>query len=296
MESLKGKIALVTGASRGVGKGVALALGDAGATVYITGRTATAKDSKTVMGEIVPGTLEETAAEVTRRGGQGIAVGCDHRDDEQVRQVFERIKDEQGTLDVLVNNAYLWHESILGDPYFWEAPLELWDNQATVGLRSAYVASWHAARIMVPKRRGLIATISSPVAAGYILAAAYGVTKAALDRLAADMAHELRAFNVASVTLWPGAIGTEKGKVIASKRNLPLHEGKDESPVHVGRAVAALAADPNVMAKSGQVLITAELGQEYGFTDVDGSLPLNPRDFLWPPPPPPTYKTPKAQR
>jgi len=292
-KNLAGRIALVTGASRGVGKGVALALGVAGATVYVTGRTATPSDRTELMGEIVPGCLEETAAEVTRLGGQGIAVSCDHRDDEQVRQVFERLRAEQGTLDILVNNAYQWHESVPQDKYFWEVPLDVWDNQQRVGLRSAYVASVHAARIMVPKRRGLIANISSPVAGGYVLSTAYGVIKAALDRLSCDMAHELRAYQVACVSIWPGPIDTEKGQIIASKGNLPLHRGKDETPMHVGRAVAALAGDPNVMAKSGQVLITAELGQEYGFTDVDGSRPLNPRDILWPPPAPPVYLAPK---
>lgn len=296
MKPLERKVALVTGASRGVGKGIAQALGEAGATVYLTGRTATRMNRAEWMGEALPGNLEETADEVARLGGKGVALCCDHRNDEQVRTVFQRIRDEQGTLDVLVNNAFLSHESTAEDKCFWEVPLEAWDNQQMVGLRSAYVASVYAAQIMVPSKRGLIVNISSPAAGGYILATAYGVIKAALDRLSSDMAHELRPHNVASVSLWPGPIGTEKARIITSKGKTALHKGKDETPLHVGRAVAALATDANVMAKSGRVLITAELGQEYGFTDVDGSRPANPRDILWPPPPTPVYRDSKKQR
>lgn len=297
MKALEGKIALVTGASRGVGKGVALALGEQGATVYITGRTATRGSCKDLwMGEALPGSLEETAEAVSKRGGLGIPVGCDHRDDEQVRQVFERIRKEQGKLDILVNNAFMSHESIAHDKCFWEVPIATWDNQQTVGLRSAYVASVHGAQMMVPARQGLIINISSPVAAGYIYQAAYGVVKAALDRLSGDMAYELKPFGVAAVSLWPGPIGTEKTKIITAKMELSTHKIKEESPLHVGRAVAALAADPKVMDKTGQVLITAELGEEYGFTEEDGSRPLNPRHMLWGPPPPAVYKMPKAPK
>lgn len=295
MKTLKDKVALVTGASRGVGKGIALALGEAGATVYITGRTARRGDKGRWMSEALPGNLEETAEEVTRLGGKGIALGCDHRDDEQVRKVFQRIRDEHGKLDILVNNAFMSHESIAEDKCFWETPIEAWDNQQMVGLRSAYVASVYAAQIMVPAKHGLIVNISSPVAGGYVLATAYGVIKAALDRLSGDMAHELRPRGVASVSLWPGPIATEKAKLMAGRGGMPLHKGKDETPFHVGRAVAALAADPKIMEKSGRVLITAELGQEYGFTDIDGSRPVNVRDMLWPPPPPAIYRGTKRQ-
>jgi dehydrogenase/reductase SDR family protein 1 len=297
MKKLEGKVALVTGGSRGIGKGIALALGEAGATVYLTGRSSQGGNQTVWMGETLPGSIEETAAEVTRLGGKGIAVGCDHRDDEQVRQVFQRIQAEQGTLDILVNNAFLSHESIPQDKCFWEVPLAAWDNQQSVGLRSSYVASVYAAQMMVPKEKGMIINISSPVAAGYILSTPYGVVKAALDRLSSDMAHELRPYGIASVSIWPGAIDTEKTRIIAAKGSLnSLHKAKNETPMHVGRAVAALAADPNIMTKSGQVLITAELGQEYGFTDVDGSVPMNPRDALWPPPAPPVYLAPKKRK
>ncbi|MDY0012582.1 MAG: SDR family NAD(P)-dependent oxidoreductase [Rhodocyclaceae bacterium] len=296
MKALEGKIALVTGASRGVGKGVALALGEAGATVYITGRTATRDSQGGIwMGEMLPGSLEETAEEVTKRGGTGIPVGCDHRDDEQVRRVFERIRNEQGKLDILVNNAFMSHESIAEDKCFWEVPIATWDNQQTVGLRSAYVASVYAAQMMVPVGHGLIVNISSPVAAGYIYQAAYGVVKAGLDRLSGDMAYELKPYGIASVSLWPGPIGTEKTKIIVSKMALSTHESKEESPFHVGLAVAALAADAKVMEKTGSVLITAELGEEYGFTEEDGSRPINPRQMLWGPPPPAVYKIPKRK-
>lgn len=289
MSNLKGKVAVVTGGTRGVGKGVALALGQAGATVYITGRTVSEEDKLELMGHKIGGTLDETAAEVTKRGGKGIAVPCDHRDDAQVKALFDRVRDEQGKLDLLVNNAYQWHEAILSGKGFWEIPIEIWDNQATVGLRSAYVASVYAAQIMVPNKQGLIAAISSPVAGGYILATAYGVVKCALDRLATDMAHELRPHNVASVSLWPGPIHTEKIDILAKVNPSPLHAGKQESPFHVGLAVAALAADPKIMEKSGRVLTTTTIGKEYGFVDIDGTPPMSVEEFLWPPPPLPIY-------
>lgn len=289
MGALTGKIAVVTGGTRGIGKGIALALGEAGATVYITGRTQTEMDKLEVMGHRVGGTLMETAAEVTTRGGQGIAVVCDHRSDEQVRALFDRVREEQGTLDLLVNNAYQWHESILAGKGFWELPLAIWDNQQMVGLRSAYVASVYAAQLMVPNKKGLIINISSPVAGGYVLATAYGVVKAALDRLSLDMAHELRPYHVASMSLWPGPIHTEKIEVLSKENPSPLHAKKDESPFHVGLVVAALAADPDIMKKSGQVMTTSSLGREYAITEPDGTAPPNVEELFWPPPPPPIY-------
>lgn len=290
MKPLEGRITLVTGASRGAGKGIAIGLADAGATVYITGRTSAPTDEhETVAGQPVPGALSETVAEIAERGGKAIAIPCDHRDDAQVARVFQQIQQEAGVLDVLVNNAYQSHEATSSGLRFWEAPIESWDNQSTVGLRSAYVASQHAARMMIPRRSGLIVNISSRAAGGYILETAYSVTKAALDRLSGDMAHELRPHNVASISLWPGALRTEKIAILQSQRKMvsDLH-AESESTIYSGRAVAALAGDPNIMEKSGKVFTTRDLGDEYGFTDIDGAQPVNSRRY-WPPPPPAVY-------
>lgn len=270
MVSLYGKVAVVTGASRGVGKGVALGLGEAGATVYVTGRTTEEGSAP------LPGTIGETTAEVTRLGGQGIAVRCDHRNDEEVKAVFERVRQEQGRLDILVNNVF--HvpsppEKIMNRP-FWEVPIEVWDQMHTIGLRSHYVASVFAAPIMIEQGSGLICNISSLGGKGYLFNVAYGVGKAAVDRLAADMAHELRARNVTVVSLWPGGVKTELMMSLADRVSMDV--SGFESPQFTGRAVAALAADPDVMQKTGRVLVVAELADEYGFTDIDGSRPASP--------------------
>jgi len=290
MKPLEGRVALVTGASRGAGKGIALALGEAGATVYITGRTATSADPRDeVMGKPIPGALSETADAINAAGGKCIPVSCDHRDDAQVARVFDRIRDEAGRLDILVNNAYQAHEDTSNATRFWEAAgPDSWDSQMSVGLRSAFVASQHAARMMVAQRSGLIVNVSSPCAAGYILEIPYCVTKAALDRLSADIAHELRSFGVASITIWPGALRTERIELLTSIHSTGLHS-ENESTGYAGRGIAAMAADPNVMAKSGQVFTSRDLGDEYGFTDIDGRQPVNTRDRLWGPPPGPHY-------
>jgi len=289
MKPLDGRVALVTGASRGAGKGIALALAEAGATVYITGRTAASSDQRDeVMGQPIPGALSETADEIRATGGTCIPITCDHRDDAQVARAFKQIAAEAGRLDVLVNNAYMAHDDTSSGTRFWEATTASWDDQMAVGLRSAYVASQHAARMMIPRRSGLIVAVSSPSAAGYILETAYCVTKAALDRLSADMAHELRPHNVASLTIWPGALRTERIEILESFTPLGLH-GESESTRYAGRGIAALAADPAIMAKSGKVFTSRDLGDEYGFTDSDGSQPANVRDRFWAPPPSPVY-------
>lgn len=283
MGSLKGKVAIVTGGSRGVGKGVALELGEAGATVYVTGRTTRDEERHLILGKTLPGTVTETAAEVTRLGGVGIPVGCNHRNDEEVKALFDRVRNEQGKLDILVNNAYQWHESILSRKGFWEIPLDIWDNQQMVGLRSAYVAAYHGAQIMVPQKHGLIVNVSSGAGGRYVLAVAYSTIKAALDRLSSDMAQELRPHNVASVALWPGPIMTEKTELLSTLSPVPYHAVGAQTPRYAGRAVVALAGDPNVMKKSGLIVTTTDLGDEYGFTEVDGSIPPSVQEIQWPP-------------
>jgi NAD(P)-dependent dehydrogenase (short-subunit alcohol dehydrogenase family) len=272
MTTLTGKIAVVTGASRGVGRGVALGLGEAGATVYVTGRSTGAGRPE----ENLPGAIAGTAAAVTAAGGMGIALPCDHRRDEDVEAAFGRVLREDGRIDILVNNAWGGYEYIDGvdgaftwlNP-FWEQPRWRWDAMFQAGVRAAFVASAIAARAMVAQGSGLIVNISYWAAQTYMNNLMYGVAKAATDRLAADMAYELRPHNVAAVSLYPGLVRTER--VLRNAQYFDMSNA--ESPQFSGRAVAALAGDPDVMSKSGQVLVAAALALEYGFTDVDGKQP-----------------------
>jgi NAD(P)-dependent dehydrogenase (short-subunit alcohol dehydrogenase family) len=269
MTDLKGRVALVTGASRGIGKGCALELGAAGATVYVTGRTVLAGSDP------LPGTIGETAAEIDALGGKGIAVACDHRDDAQVEALFERLRTDHGRLDVLVNNAFIITPTLTAGRRFWENPISDWDDMLDVGTRSAYVASWHAAHLMIPRERGLIINVSSSGAAEYAWHVAYGVGKCALDRLTADSARELRRHGIAVVSLWPGLVITER---LRSQPDLEsrLDTSCAETPRFTGRACAALAADPEVLRWSGRALACRELADSYGFSDVDGRLPAGP--------------------
>jgi NAD(P)-dependent dehydrogenase (short-subunit alcohol dehydrogenase family) len=267
--ALAGRIAVVTGASRGVGKGCALELGAAGATVYLTGRTVTEGEAP------LPGTIGATAAEIEGAGGRAVAVRCDHRDDAEVEALFDRVRDEQGRLDVLVNNAFLIPRELTSGLPFWRCPISNWDDMIGVGTRSAYVASLFAARLMTARGSGLIANISSSGAAEYAWHVAYGVGKAALDRFTADAARELREQGVAVVSLWPGLVATER--VRAARAALPaLDLGAAESQRFTGRAVVALAADPEVLRRSGRAFASRALALEYGFTDIDGRLPAGP--------------------
>lgn len=271
MPSLAGKVALVTGASRGVGRGVALGLGEAGATVYLTGRTVEAGQAAVAL----PGTIYETAEEVTRLGGQGIPVRCDHRNDEQVEAVFQRIRGEQDRLDILVNNVWGGYEhfndgtEFWKEKGFWTVPISRWDRSFQAGIRAHYVASVFAAPIMIEQGSGLIVNISFFAAQKDNMGVAYGVAKAASDRMAATMAYELREHGVAAVSLYPGLVRTEA--VIKAAEYFDL--SNSESPLFIGRAVTALASDPNIMQKSGQVLVAAALALEYGFTDIEGKQP-----------------------
>jgi NAD(P)-dependent dehydrogenase (short-subunit alcohol dehydrogenase family) len=276
---LAGRVAVVTGATRGIGKGVALELGAAGAVVYVTGRTVDAGK--------LPGTVSATTEEINGLGGTGVAVACDHRDDAAVAAVFDRIRAEQGRLDVLVNNVYSAPDSArwLGRP-FWKVPVEGWDQAFDIGVRSHYAAAVQAAPLLLESDHGLIAQISSPGAVHYMHNAVYGVAKAALDRLTRDLAHDLRATPVAVVSLWPGLVNTELLQLIPpdedGRRVLTLPgEGEfdldaAETPRFTGRAVVALAADPAASAKSGQAFAVADLAETYGFTDVDGRIPRTP--------------------
>ena len=273
MGALTGKVAVVTGASRGIGRGIALVLAEQGAIVYVTGRTVNAGDY------YLPGTVGETAAECTERGkaegGKGIAVACDHADDAAVAALFEQVRTEQGRLDILVNNAFSLSEDLLEPKGFWEKPLsnlEMWD----VGVKSNYVAAWHAAQIMVPQKSGLIVAISGFAAVTYTYGVIFGTSKSAVDRMARDMAIELEPHNVASLTMWQGLTLTEKAQhnlaAMGDKMTKSITSMTGSTVEHPGRVVAALAADPDIMKRSGGEFITTELAQEYGITDVDGTV------------------------
>ena len=261
MQRLRDRVCLVTGASRGGGKGIALVLGEEGATVYVTGRSV--RGGPTTLDR--PGTIDDTADEISARGGTGIAVRCDHTDDGQVEAVFERIRSEQGRLEVLVNNAWSGYEiAPYGDIPFWEIEWQHWDLMFTGGLRATAFASRLAAPMMIEAGRGLIVNIT------WVLDrphghAFYEVVKNATNKLTEQLADDLRGTGVACVAVSPGWMRLERMDLSAEVA------ATTESPEFVGRAVAALAADEGVLAKSGGVFTTPELAYEYGFTDVDGT-------------------------
>jgi NAD(P)-dependent dehydrogenase (short-subunit alcohol dehydrogenase family) len=270
MTSLTGKVAVVTGASRGIGKGIAVILGAEGATVYVTGRTLDQGACS------LPGTVGETAEEVGRRGGVGVPVPVDHADDGQVAALFEQIEGEQGRLDILVNNAFALPEDLTEPTPFWEEPLSRW-QMVDVGVRSNYTAARHAAKIMVSQESGLIVAISGYAAATYTYGVVFGMCKSAVDRMARDMAVELQPYRVASLSLWQGLTFTER-----AEHNLRLNPAMTKqtvtdpavgcSPEFPGKVIAALASDRDVMKRSGGTFIAAELAQDYGITDIDGKV------------------------
>ncbi|MEL6939675.1 MAG: SDR family NAD(P)-dependent oxidoreductase [Cyanobacteria bacterium J06598_1] len=294
-DALAGKVALVTGATRGIGKGIAIALIQAGATVYITGRSLSSDDESNT--ETVSGSLAETQA--IAAGSTGICIPCqvDHSDDKQVKQLFEHIRTEQnGRLDLLVNNVYGGVRALRnqqGKP-FWEADASLWDACNNVGLRSHYMASRFAAQLMVPRNQGLIVTISSWGGLSPIFGVAYGTGKSACDRLAAEMATELKPHNVTSIALWPGIVGTEhisefveeaKAKETPDARmDMMSTRFNWETPIFTGRVIAALLAEPNPIDLTGKLQIVAELAARYGVTDENGERPASLRSlkFLLP--------------
>lgn len=272
--SQNNKVALVTGASRGAGAGIARGFGEMGYTVYVTGRTVTPGDAKGWDGSVLPGTVSETAQAVTQAGGKGIPLVCDHADDAQVARVFEQIMAEAGRLDVLVNNAAYMHRQLIEKMPFWEKELDA-QKILDVGLRSAYVASWHAARIMVPQRSGLIAMTSSFGATCYMHGPAYGAQKAGLDKLAHDMEHDLRGTGVAAVSLWLGPQVTERSK-IAVQTNPEQYEGflaMAENPEFSAHVIDAIDKAPNRDELSGQTLIVAEIAKDLGVTDRGNERP-----------------------
>ncbi|XP_040576823.1 dehydrogenase/reductase SDR family member 1 [Lepeophtheirus salmonis] len=265
--SLAGKVCIVTGASRGIGKGIAVQLGGSGATVYITGRSNT--------------DLKLTANEIKSRGGNPIVVQMDHSRDEDIERLFNRVRNEQnGKLDLLVNNAYSGVKSIMENhgKKFWEvSPLEVWDSINGVGLRNHYICTSYAAKIMQLNRSGLIINVSSAGGVKYIFNVAYGVGKEGCDRMAADCAIELQSNNIAMISLWPGPVKTEEiSKYVLDNPDAPAESKKvfenGESTEFSGKAVVQLLLDSAIMKKTGRILLTADLAREYGFKDIDGTI------------------------
>jgi NAD(P)-dependent dehydrogenase (short-subunit alcohol dehydrogenase family) len=254
MNTLEGRVAIVTGGTYGVGRGVATALADCGATVFVTGRSV--QDGAPV-------------------GQRTTGIRCDHRRDAEVTAAFERVVRQHQRIDILVNNVWGGYERMVEDGAFtwarpfWEQPLWRWDAMFSAGVRAHYHASQLAARTMVANRGGLIVNISFWAAQKHIANVAYGVSKAATDKMTADMAVELRPHGVAAVSLYPGLVRTEKVMEAAAWLDLT----NSESPEFIGRAVAALAADPDLMRHTGTVLVAASVAMAYGFKDVDGKAP-----------------------
>jgi len=266
-------VAVVTGASRGAGRGIAVALGSHGCIVYVTGRSEKSGDS------LLPGTIYETAEAVTAAGGKGIAVRVDHSNDEEVKSLFDQVGREQGRLDVLVNNACTIRDEIMSPRNFWEKPLNTVD-MLDVGLRSSYVASHYAAPLMIKRRRGLIMFTSASGAVHYVFGPIYGAHKAGVDKFAADMAVDLKAFNVASLSIWMGALLTERFKAMIDADTEKYGKLRDtaETPELSGHIIWALFNDPELMALSGQTVIGAEMAVKYGITDEGGRQPPSYRD------------------
>ncbi len=280
-QPLLGKIALVTGATRGIGKGIALQLGEAGCTVYITGRTL-----KSTNGAL--GSLEDTANEIRNRGGKCVPCQVDHENDSQIAALFQQIDHEQnGRLDILVNNAYKAVNAIFENTTlkFWECKPEIWDEVNNVGLRNHYICTVYAARLMTARKQGLIVNISSFGGVRYIFNAAYGIGKAACDRMAVDCGIELRKFNVCMLSLYPGAVRTELcTHLIEKNRNstptqTELENGrkmnmaeifeKGETIEFAGKILVAMAQDVNLMRMTSRVIIGADYANDKGIRDID---------------------------
>ncbi len=277
---LHGRVALVTGASRGAGRAIAAVLGEHGATVYVTGRSVRAQPTT----DNLPGTIEDSAEEVTRRGGQGIALRCDHANELEVESLILRVRDEQGRLDILVNNAWGGYEGERLIPaYFWRAPLRLWDAMFERGLKAHLLATYFAIPLMIESVSAAVRTKNSHPPGLIVSTIAwdrdkyignfYDVAKHSIVRLLWGLAMELRQYHIATVALAPGFMRTERVMSHAMGeldwKKIPWLK-KSESPEYLGRAVAALAGDARLMRRSGKAFHVGELAREYGFTDTDG--------------------------
>lgn len=270
---LDGKIAIVAGGSRGIGRGCVLELAANGAKVYVLGRTLNEGDGA------LPGSLSKTVKEAAELGGNAIPVVCDLRSDEQIAAVFARVMAENGRIDILVNSAFDLPEGCGNGEPFYATPISYWDDMTGISARSVYVTTWHAAQHMLPRHQGLVVNISSQGSREYFVHATYGIAKSALDRIGQDTGNELAKQGIAVVTLWPSFVLTERILAFdADEWEVDL-EGA-ETVRFPGRAVVALATDPKVVARSGRIYSTRQIAEAYGFTDQDGGLPKGAPDPL----------------
>ena len=267
---LQGKVAVVTGSSRGIGRGIAVGLGEKGATVYITGRS---KGNG-------PLTIEETADMVNAAGGEGVPIGVDLGDDEQIVMLYQQIKSEHGRLDIHVNNAFKIPNPPVWGGKFWEHPIQVWDDQVGIGLRAAYVASVHATELMMTCNDSLkfIVNISSSGSERYALSASYGIAKMGTDRLTRDFAVEGKEDGLCVIGLWPSQVLTEFILESIEKGDIELDEENSETPLYTGRVIAELATDDQRFDHNGQVLTTAELALHYDIKDERGKQPKGKRN------------------
>ena len=271
MNNLDGKIALVTGASRGIGKGIAIALAKDGGMVYITGRSERENETSTLSG-----TIYQTEKEINTIGGNCIAIRCDHTIDEDVVRVFETIYSNHSHLDILVNSAWGGYEHFSDgtefwkEKGFWESPISRWDKMFSAGVRAAYYASSIAAKKRVERKSGFIFNLSFWASQRNDMGVSYGTSKAATDKMTADMAHELKDFNIPVICLYPGLVRTES--VLKNAEHFDL--SNSESPEFLGKVISAMVTDPHVLNKTGKVVIAAKEAIEYGVRDIDGSQPL----------------------
>lgn len=274
-------VAVVTGASRGAGRGIAVALGSYGCTVYVTGRSERLEDAPSVGNVILPGTIYETAAAITAAGGRGIPVRVDHGVDEDIAALFERVEREQGKLDILINNAFPNADQMTAPGNFWEKPLELVD-MLNVGVRGGYVASWHAAPMLIRSGKGLVIFTSASGASHYVFGPVYGAHKASMDKFAADMAVDFRDHGVASLSIWMGTLLTERMQVMidSDPERFGHLAATAETPEFTGHLIWSLYSDPDLMTRSGQTLIGAEAAEAYGITDRGGRQPPSYRDLM----------------
>lgn len=275
MDRSERPVAIVTGASRGAGRGIAAALGEKGYRVYVTGRTVREGDAA------LPGTIGATAAQVDAAGGEGRAVQVDHGDAAAIAALFERVRDESGRLDMLVNNVAALHDDLVKPGPFWEKSPDLVEI-LNVGLRSHYLASWHAARMMVPAGSGLIAFTSSFGSVCYMHGPAYGAQKAGVDKFAADMGVDLRGTGAAAISLWMGPLLTERSRQTLAEHPEQYEKfmADAETPEFNGRVLAAIHDDQNLAELNGQTLITAEIAERYGITEAGGRVPPSYRAML----------------
>lgn len=274
MAELNKLVAVVTGASRGIGRGIALELGELGATVYVVGRSTAAAGGASPGGVALPGSIEATAEEVTAAGGKGIPLACDLADDDAIRALFEQVEQESGRLDILVNNAAYLHED-MGTVPFWNAPPSL-ANIIDVGLRCHHLAAYFGAPLLIRNGRGLIVNISFFRNAGHD--PAYYAAKAGLDALASAYTGHFGPYGVAAVSLWPGYVQTERADMTDKDLMAQLAAMSLESVRYCGRVIAAMWADPDMMALNGKTLIAAEMGERYGISDLPGFEPKSLRD------------------